>query len=240
MTTPEEHIAHRLAAHFASELDPALPQQTSALLADDDPDEPRVRSGDLSVLLGYAGYIIALATLALALYRQRTMGHDIEALRSDTAALSALLTEALVKEAPRHPTITAPLREEMASKAVEAVINEALGAWEAPVIHRDLGPGPLLDHREILVIHKAITAVRLSDRDALLSGILVSFKDSLPLSPSPGSQILRDLDRLNAAGTLADGSVPLSIWLVNAATLVEGQGEVAVFEAMNARLASRG
>lgn len=234
MSPPEEHIAHRLAAHFASELDPALPQQLILLF-----DEGQGRAADPSVLLGYASYVVGLTTLALSLYRQRTEGEELAALRRDTEALSARLKEALIKEAPPHPTISAPLRERMASKAVEVVLHEALHGWEPPTIHRGLGPGPLLDHREIVVIHKAVIAARLRDRDALLSGVLASFKASLPVSPAPSSQVLCDLDALNAAGTLADGSVPLSLWLVNAATLAGDRPEGTVFEVMNTRLARR-
>jgi nucleoside phosphorylase len=87
----------------------------------------------------------------------------------------------------------------------------------------------LLDHATLRELHAAALSTNLS-RSAVLAGINPGFVASLPSEPSPSSQVLQDLNRLNDAGTLGDGSVPLRIWLDNALTLSAPRREAIVFE----------
>jgi hypothetical protein len=79
-------------------------------------------------------------------------------------------------------------------------------------------------------LHAASVRARLTDsRTALLGSIEPSFVDSLPTLPNPSGQILSDLNTLNAAATLADGSVPIRTWLENAVALAGRRAEALVF-----------
>jgi hypothetical protein len=87
-----------------------------------------------------------------------------------------------------------------------------------------------LSHDEILELRGAVISARLARRrDALLAHLPPEFTDSLPVAGIPGDQILMDLVALHAAGELIDGSLPLAIWLKNAAQLCGGQQEEKVF-----------
>ena len=89
---------------------------------------------------------------------------------------------------------------------------------------------PFLDQTTILELQEAAVSAHLSrGRDALLVGIDVRFVASLALSTSPGTQILLDLGALNTAGALIDGTVPLHIWLTNAARSAGPRQEAAIF-----------
>lgn len=88
----------------------------------------------------------------------------------------------------------------------------------------------ILDHRQVLRVHKAILSARLGDRRAgLLSGMPAGFVATLPHEAAPADQVLVDVDALNAAGTLADGSVPLLRWLENAVALAGARTETRIF-----------
>lgn len=54
------------------------------------------------------------------------------------------------------------------------------------------------------------------ERAALIAGMDPVFVLTLPVSPSPGTQLLSDLQTLNGLEPLEDGSVPLRRWLQNA------------------------
>lgn len=96
----------------------------------------------------------------------------------------------------------------------------------------------LLDHATILALHKAAISSGLADsRATLLGGMPAAFAASLPRAPSPNAQILQDLNVMNAAGKLADGSIPLALWLSNAAGLVPLAPEASVFESALHRMA---
>src|SRR4051812_487936 len=83
---------------------------------------------------------------------------------------------------------------------------------------------------QIRRLHAATLGARLTDsRTALLGSIDSAFVDSLPTLPNPSGQILSDLNTLNAAAPLADGSVPLQTWLENAAALAGQRAESLVF-----------
>jgi hypothetical protein len=89
---------------------------------------------------------------------------------------------------------------------------------------------PFLDQTTILALHAAALSADLSrSRDALLVGIDARFIASLALASSPGTQLFLDLGALNAAGSLTDGTVPLHIWLTNAAHFAGRRREGAVF-----------
>ena len=89
----------------------------------------------------------------------------------------------------------------------------------------------ILDHEEILKLRAAVISARLSGgRGGLVAGIPAEFVASLPDAKAAGEQVLTDLDALNTAGALANGSVPLVIWLSNAIALSGGRQEARVFE----------
>src|SRR5690242_13773946 len=90
--------------------------------------------------------------------------------------------------------------------------------------------GNLLSHDEILELHAAVISARLVEsRAALLAGVDGGFVAGLPHGASPSDQILRDLDTMNAAGTLADDTVPLDVWLKNAVALAGAKNEAGIF-----------
>src|SRR5262245_24685109 len=83
----------------------------------------------------------------------------------------------------------------------------------------------ILPRQQILRIHAAVVSARLSaNRAPLLGGIEETFVASLSTAADPAGQILSDLHALNQAERLADGSVPLRIWIENAIALA-GKGE---------------
>jgi len=66
-------------------------------------------------------------------------------------------------------------------------------------------------------------------RGALVSQISPAFVGLLPDGLPPAIQLMSDLGRLNDVVRLSDGSVPLLIWLNNAATLAAGTEAAAIF-----------
>ena len=60
-------------------------------------------------------------------------------------------------------------------------------------------------------------------RRLLLHGLPAGFVALMPVLAVPRQQLLADLQRLNTARPLADGTVPLRIWLDNARMLVIGE-----------------
>src|SRR5690242_8187522 len=88
-----------------------------------------------------------------------------------------------------------------------------------------------LAHDEILKLHQAALVAGLAaSRDALLGGIGENFVRTLRLTEAPAEQLLSDLHTLNATGELADGSVPLLLWLANAQAITFTRVESSVFE----------
>lgn len=95
----------------------------------------------------------------------------------------------------------------------------------------------LLSHEEVLSLHQAILSARLLEcRLALLAGIDISFVANLRTEAVPSAQILQDLHALNTTESLADGTVPLAIWLTNAAHLAGAHKDAAVFTAACERI----
>lgn len=95
----------------------------------------------------------------------------------------------------------------------------------------------ILAHDILLQLQAAAVAGNLlQSRSALLVGIDRAIVDSLPISSTPGGQVLEDLDALNRVGTLVDGTTPLELWLKNAQALSRMTEESAVFAATLAAL----
>lgn len=94
----------------------------------------------------------------------------------------------------------------------------------------------LLSHDAILKVHAAVLTASLTEsRMALLAGIDSRIIAGLPHAASPSDHILRDLDSLNATEMLADGAVPLALWITNAIALAGPRMEAAVFRTALAR-----
>jgi Effector-associated domain 5/TIR domain len=87
-----------------------------------------------------------------------------------------------------------------------------------------------LSNDDIHRIYDAAIAVGLSrHQDALLAGLPPAFVASLPQDHASGAQLFSTLHTLNTA-TLADGTLPLRVWLTNAVKLAGGRAEQRVFE----------
>jgi endonuclease G len=67
-------------------------------------------------------------------------------------------------------------------------------------------------------------------RSLLFSGVRPSFVAGLNLDPAPIVQLRLDLNRLNGVARLEDGSVPLALYLRNAAQLIRDLPESAVLK----------
>lgn len=95
----------------------------------------------------------------------------------------------------------------------------------------------MLRHEDILALRRAIVQVRLEgSRRSLLAGLPPDFVATLPTTGVPGEQTLCDLDSLSSAGTLADGTVPLLMWLQNASDCAGGRAEGEIFARMRESL----
>lgn len=88
----------------------------------------------------------------------------------------------------------------------------------------------LLEQDDILRVHAAAMSAGLS-RAALLAGINHFYLAVTPTVDTPERQVVADLDALNDAGKLSDGTVPLAIWLENAGLLTGARGQAEVFRA---------
>lgn len=88
----------------------------------------------------------------------------------------------------------------------------------------------LLRHEDILSLRAAAVSAGLTgSRGALLACVPADVVASLPVASIPGEQVLMDLDALNTMSVLADGCVPLLVWLANACALAGGRPESQVF-----------
>src|SRR5262245_7296536 len=89
----------------------------------------------------------------------------------------------------------------------------------------------ILSPKQVLLVHRIAVATPIAaDRAGLLSRIPAGFVHGLPTASSPAAQLLSDLHELNIAGRLADGSVPLEVWLTNASALLAGVEQVNVVQ----------
>lgn len=97
---------------------------------------------------------------------------------------------------------------------------------------------PILDDTEIRELHAAALSASFDQsRRALMAGIDGEFVAGIPDAANARDQILVDLDELSKGGALADGNVPLAIWIANAAHLAGPRAEAAVFGRFVARVA---
>jgi endonuclease G, mitochondrial len=90
----------------------------------------------------------------------------------------------------------------------------------------------LLPHDRILEIANAFLALDLGAnqvRPVLLLGLPTHFKGLLQDNLPPKPQVLNDLGRMNQIERLADGTVPLKVWLTNAVNLAFGTEHEKVF-----------
>jgi len=79
-------------------------------------------------------------------------------------------------------------------------------------------------------IYAAALATGLAQQqDALLAGLSPSYIAMLPSHGAPATRLLQTLHELNAVSALADGTVPLDVWLGNAVTLAQIRQEGRVF-----------
>lgn len=98
---------------------------------------------------------------------------------------------------------------------------------------------PPLDAAAIRELQAAVLTADLTrSRDALLAGIDSVTVARLPTAPNPAAQITEDIAALNNAGTLIDKSVPLLIWLANAAHMASMRHESAVFKRYQDRVSA--
>nr|WSX47928.1 serine protease [Streptomyces sp. NBC_00974] len=71
-------------------------------------------------------------------------------------------------------------------------------------------------------------------RSLLFAGILPKYRGSLPLLPAPGQQVHSDLNEMNRVERLIDGTVPLAVWLRNAADqLTEAAARDVILKALD-------
>jgi hypothetical protein len=93
-----------------------------------------------------------------------------------------------------------------------------------------------LIQNELRNLHAAVIQARLGEsRASLFAGVDPQFVAGLARASIPGEQLLLDLDALNSAGILENGSMPLAIWLDNALTLAGLREEASIFRAVLAR-----
>lgn len=87
-----------------------------------------------------------------------------------------------------------------------------------------------LSFEQVSSLYKAALATGLQDqRGVLLQGISSQWVAGLPVLPAPGPQLLGDLQRMNSLERLADGVVPLEVWLRNASLLTADRVENELF-----------
>lgn len=235
MSVPHDSIARRLADHFAPEVGATLPMFTDRLLAGEPPEETPMRTVDASVVLGCAGYLVGLSVLAIEVHRRLTVERQLEASHARLASLAELVAE-LRRRAPEDHRIAEPMCEHMVVTA--AYLTRATFAGTSPPSGGEgevPGSAGLLTHTVILELYRAALAARL-DRRALLAGLHGAIVEHLPLAESHAAQLLCDLDELNRAGLLADGTLPLATWLANAGALAGPRREARVFDAARAQL----
>jgi endonuclease G len=81
-------------------------------------------------------------------------------------------------------------------------------------------------------VHGAAVTLSLAvgAQDALLAGLPARFVAGLAVRSRPDARLLEALFALNGIERLADGSVPLEVWLRNAALLSPSREESKVFE----------
>jgi hypothetical protein len=210
-----------MADALAPEVGAKLPALTALVLAGRPLAETGFRSGDRGAKAEIAavGYLVMASAVAIDVYRSLSASGKVK-------VLHAVLRASFRDAAPPAQGL-APRVRELIQEAATTILLAA--APTAP------GSPPLLDHAEIQGVQQAALLAGL-DRSALLAGVNRVFAGLLPFGSSPGAQLLLDLDTLNHAGALEDGSMPLRSWLDNALLLSGVRPEAAVFQKARARL----
>lgn len=207
-------------------------------------DHPRVLSGRLLRVLHEAGNALGLNELRHVLLRgiDPSLTHTLPRLHTPSTQLLSDLHR-LNDAAPYHPIDSPPMEAWLRNAHVLAGLRRD-GEVFRQVLECLLGFGRM-DSLEVKVnenrstmpweslqtIYRAAADANiLKSRDALLTGISPHFVYTLPTNSESQHQSLSELAELNDVGTLADGSVPLKIWLENAALLATAEKEVCVFK----------
>jgi hypothetical protein len=90
----------------------------------------------------------------------------------------------------------------------------------------------ILSEQDIIEIYEAAVTMRLVEsRTALMAGTRPDFVATLPSATNQAAQTLSDLHALNEIESLADGSCPLSTWLLNATALAGPRKEAWILKA---------
>lgn len=93
-----------------------------------------------------------------------------------------------------------------------------------------------IEYDTILRLHAAAIRHFVERTSSLLLGIDPAFRVVLPLSYDESTGLLGALDVMNRTERLSDGSVPLALWLRNAAALLAHHDDAHIFEAVLARI----
>jgi hypothetical protein len=121
---------------------------------------------------------------------------------------------------------------DLASTGIALALYLALKPKSAPLPPRS-GNASSLQLDELHELHRAAISAGLADRRAaLFAGVDPAFVATIPDVETPSAQLLVDLDAMNTAGELTDGSRPVRAWLRNAIQLSGKRREGAVFEAV--------
>ena len=94
---------------------------------------------------------------------------------------------------------------------------------------------------ELVQVRDAVDEAELGDpemRPMLFDGVLRRYVRALPLLPSPLNQLHSDLTRMDQVDRLVDGTVPLEVWLRNAARLAVVADAQGVLQAAHDKVAS--
>ncbi|MFO0590962.1 MAG: hypothetical protein U0441_25690 [Polyangiaceae bacterium] len=88
-----------------------------------------------------------------------------------------------------------------------------------------------LNEDTLRLLHRHGVTLGLHERrSGLMAGISQAFTSMLPIVASPSEQLLCDMNALNDAGQLTDGTVPIVQWLRNVLSLMGARKEAGEFE----------
>ncbi len=76
-------------------------------------------------------------------------------------------------------------------------------------------------------------------RPNLFVGVPIKYVTGLPTQPTPALQLRSDLNQMNEVDRLIDGTVPLELWLRNAAAIADPKPQARVFREFHDRIAGR-
>lgn len=125
-------------------------------------------------------------------------------------------------------------------EARESIVRQRAAKPAPPAVRPPGGRAGagVLPHDRIRGLQAAVIGCGLSSheqQDALLVGLPAGYVAGLPTVNEPAARLLRQLDRLNQ-DKLRDGTVPLEVWLANAAHQAADHPEAEVFEGALAEL----